>query len=127
MRSPISRPIKQQAIEQVDVLTRRHRLASDEHTRARVRARIASLDEVWTHDNVDAVEVAAEAVARAVLLVERAQAEHDDAHASDRALTVARVRLVESSLLLEALAHVRPHANKIADVRKAAGPLHPPA
>lgn len=120
MASPLSRPIRQQTIEQVDAVCRRHGLddrTGGANSRARVRDRLAKLPDLATHDGSDAVEAACEGLARAVLLVERVQAEHDDASAGDMALTRARVLLIEAAALIETLAHVDPHGDKIRALR----------
>lgn len=120
-RNPLSRSVRQQAAEQIDVVGRAFDdRAGGANSRALFRARVAEVDDLATHTDDDAGAGACEAVARAVVAVERLQAEHDDVGASDVALTRARALLIEAGALLETLAHVNPHGLRIQAARDAA-------
>ena len=117
----MSRDVKQQASEQVDAIARRYGLAGRSGGNESVSAfagRVARVPRTVTTYADDAPhDGALDALAEAVLHVERLQAEYDDAQAGDVALMRARALLVEAGALLETLARVDPHKERRAKAR----------
>jgi len=120
-RNPLSIDVVALAPERLEKISRRFRVTDrcgGEKYQRRAVERLTNLsDKVETHVDDDALPNAATATARALLFIERAAKEHEDANAGDTTLDRAHAHLVEALMLLECVTDTNTHGERIRHAR----------